>query len=158
LRDIVQEKVQVGSIISASKDGIADGVLYDKTKIGDVVKADLVTMVARHMGIVSETVELPKYEKIMQPDGRALLLARARAKATHLGTGAYAIRSATVPMDFKRMEKEAREETEGRTLADRVAESCACRRAELALMGIPEGALINMVKQMIISYKKGVAR
>lgn len=154
LLKMTQSRVSIDSVIEASKDGCGDGVLYDKTKIGDVTKADLVAMISRNMGIVSETIGYPTYETIKKPDGSTLVLVRAQAKAYHIKyPDNPVVRSATVLMDFKRIERESKEDKEGRTFADRIAETDACRRAELAMMGIPERSLVPMIKHMIKIYK-----
>jgi hypothetical protein len=154
LLGITQKRVSIEAIVRASEDGCGKGVLYERAPgIGFIAKADLVEMIARNFGIVSETIAT-EYKKIEDKEGNEILLITKTARATHIPTGASVVRSATVPFDFKRMHKEEREDFEGRTFADRTAESAACKRAELALMGIPERSLVELVKMMIESYKK----
>jgi len=153
LYEITKKRINIDAIIEASKDGLGEGILYENTPIGPVPKEDLIALIARSFGIVSETIGLPKYERVYR-FGEDVILVRAQARATHLASGASVVRTATVPMDFKRLRREATETSEGRTFADRAAESDACRRAELALMGIPEKTLVPLIKKMIQDYKK----
>lgn len=155
LLQITQKRVCIDAIIRSSEDGMGRGVLYEQpvNVPYPIVKADLVEMLARNFGIVSETIST-EYKKIEDKEGNEILLITKTARATHIPTGASVVRSATVPFDFKRLRREEREDFEGRTFADRTAESAACKRAELALMGIPERSLVELVKMMIRQYKE----
>lgn len=152
IAEITDELVDPVIITEIAKDGLGDGVLYDIRGDQAYIKEDFVAMLARKNNIVSECIE-NRYEEVKKPDGTVLLLARATAKAIHIPSGASVTRSASVAFDFKRLERET-DGAEGRTFADRMAESDACRRAELSLMGIPERILVPMVKRALERYRK----
>lgn len=153
--DLVKAIVDPNLIVQYAEDGYGQGILYEyDEKVGYFVKEDLVAMLARRYNIVSKPVKLT-YDHLPHK-GNEITILTVTAEAIHIPTGYSLERSASVVFDFRRIEAEQTNKREGRTFASRTAESEACRRAELVLMGIPERIIVPMIKSVLEPYKRNM--